>query len=137
MQWQFAKSIATVYDLWAVESHFNIKLPVVYGRIVLEHHGARPIPNQFDTYKRMGHRIKTFLPVSKKEKGNVYDVYAWIQTRLQPGMIPFASDDGGNYICFDYKGNEQEPIIVFWNHEVEDTMEMVSSSFEGFMKSIY
>ncbi|MOA62389.1 SMI1 / KNR4 family protein [compost metagenome] len=32
-------------------------------------------------------------------------------------MIPFAFDPAGNLICFDYKEREENPVIVFWEHE--------------------
>lgn len=38
-------------------------------------------------------------------------------------VIPFATDAGGNYYCFDYKENSNEPKIVFLNHESIVTQE--------------
>lgn len=38
-------------------------------------------------------------------------------------IIPFATDAGGNYYCFDYKENQNEPKIVFLDHETTITQE--------------
>jgi hypothetical protein len=36
-----------------------------------------------------------------------------------PGLIAFAEDGGGNYLCFDYRGGKDnpDPPIVLWHHE--------------------
>lgn len=40
-------------------------------------------------------------------------------------MIAFANDPAGNLVCFDYKGHENNPIIVFWDHENAGEKEML------------
>ncbi|EOP53429.1 SMI1/KNR4 family protein [Bacillus pseudomycoides] len=32
-------------------------------------------------------------------------------------LFPIGIDPGGNLICFDYKNHEENPIVVFWEHE--------------------
>jgi len=36
---------------------------------------------------------------------------------LPKELIPFDFDPAGDLICFDYKDNENNPIVVFWEHE--------------------
>lgn len=42
---------------------------------------------------------------------------------IPKNVIPFATDAGGNYYCFDYKENSNEPKIVFLDHETTITQE--------------
>ncbi len=32
-------------------------------------------------------------------------------------LISFGFAPSGNLICFDYKNHEEDPIVVFWEHE--------------------
>jgi hypothetical protein len=54
------------------------------------------------------------------------------------GLIPFAPDGGGNYICFDYRKCKENPPIVFWHHEVEENEGVfyLSDSFDEFIDSL-
>jgi hypothetical protein len=52
-----------------------------------------------------------------------------------PGLIAFAEDGGGNYLCFDYRGGKDnpDPPIVFWHHEFHSGGEepfFVATSFD-------
>lgn len=54
------------------------------------------------------------------------------------GLIPFAPDGGGNYICFDYRNCKENPLIVFWHHEIEENEGIfhLADSFEDFLNSL-
>lgn len=48
-----------------------------------------------------------------------------IKDTLPTKIIPFAFDPAGNLICFDYKDHEEDPIVVFWEHENAAEKEML------------
>ena len=55
-----------------------------------------------------------------------------------PGLIAFAEDGGGNYICFDYRNGKDnpDPPIVFWDHEFHSGGEepfFVAKNFDAFL----
>ena len=54
------------------------------------------------------------------------------------GLISFAPDGGGNYICFDYRNCKENPPIVFWHHEVEENEGVfpLADSFDQFIDSL-
>ena len=54
------------------------------------------------------------------------------------GLIPFAPDGGGNYICFDYRNCRENPPIVFWHHEVEENEGVfpLADSFDEFINNL-
>ena len=58
------------------------------------------------------------------------DVFNDYKDTLPKKVIPFAFDPSGNLICFDYKDYEDNPIVVFWEHEnaVEKEMLMFEDS---------
>lgn len=40
-------------------------------------------------------------------------------------LVPFAFDPAGNLICFDYKNDKNNPVVVFWEHENAGEKEML------------
>ncbi|WP_338390700.1 SMI1/KNR4 family protein [Bacillus atrophaeus] len=62
--------------------------------------------------------------------------------RLVDKIIPFATDAGGNLFCFDYRMSSQEPVIVFWDHEIayedkESSISYVCDSFTELINKLY
>ncbi len=58
-----------------------------------------------------------------------------------PGLIAFAEDGGGNYICFDYRDGKHNPNppIVFWHHEFHSGGEepfFVAKDFDSFLNML-
>jgi len=51
-----------------------------------------------------------------------YDIY---KPFLPYGVFPIAFDPAGNLLCFDYKDDENNPIVVFWEHENAGEKEML------------
>lgn len=53
-------------------------------------------------------------------------------------LIPFASNGGGDYICFDYRSCKKNPPIVFWRHESPqgDDVFFLADSFEEFISNL-
>lgn len=135
--WSFSKKPITTEDINRVEDFFQVKFPARFRKISLDNHGARPRPNCFNTDYREGGRIKSFLPLVRSCPGSIYEVMEWIGDRLPRGMIPFAGDEGGNYLCFYYFQTEDDPVIVLWNHEKRFEYETVSSNFVEFLDSLY
>lgn len=44
---------------------------------------------------------------------------------LPAELVPFAFDPAGNLICFDYKNDKNNPVVVFWEHENAGEKEML------------
>lgn len=135
--WRFCKENATYDDIHTMEHFFDCKLPKAYAEIVLHHNGGRPRPGRFDTRLRQGARMKTMLPITRIHQGNIYEVYDWIKERLPGNMVPFASDESGNYLCFCYVSADCEPIIVLWNHEKANGYEWINHTLAGFLEGLH
>jgi len=133
--WRYKKGPVLESDFMKIEISFGIQLPELYKEIVRENNGGRPLPNRFDTENNKKRVIKAFLSIDERE-GNLENVYGWIKERIPQQIIPFASDPGGNYLCFDYRSSPVDPSVVFWNHE-NNSIEMVSLDFTSFTKMVY
>ncbi|WP_258398814.1 SMI1/KNR4 family protein, partial [Bacillus velezensis] len=64
-----------------------------------------------------------------------------VKDRLVDKIIPFATDAGGNLFCFDYRMSSQEPVIVFWDHEIayedkKSSLSYVCDSFTELMNKL-
>lgn len=137
MQWSDEKKRASMSDLEAIETYFDIRLPALYIDVQLQHHGARPRLTRFNTDQRMGAAIKSFLPITKDYSINVFAVASWLSGRIGGNMFPFAGDSAGNYLCLYYQYRQGEPVVVFWNHEKEYAYEFVADSFGEFLSLLY
>ena len=66
--------------------------------------------------------------------------YRSIKTRLPRKVYPIGSDPFGNYICFNYRENESNPCIVFWDHEKaspKTAISYVCDSFSELISKLY
>lgn len=54
------------------------------------------------------------------------------------GLIAFASNGGGDFICFDYRNCKENPPIVFWHHEYEENEGIfpLADNFEEFLDDL-
>ncbi len=101
---------------------FNIEFPVEYVDVLRRFSGAhgdvdfrvdRPTPG-FD-YCGIG-LVLSILPWGSRP--SVYSVMGtWSEHGLDPNIIPFGEDGGGNYVCFDNR-DSGPPKIAFYFHEV-------------------
>lgn len=129
----------------AFEKGYNIKFPQEYINLVRFHDGGTLEKNIFIYQKERevdANGIGFFLPW-RKETLELEGEYIIDQINNPPeffpkGLIPFAPDGGGNYICFDYRNCQENPPIVFWHHEVEENEGVfpLANSFEKFVDSL-
>ncbi|SFD39298.1 SMI1 / KNR4 family (SUKH-1), partial [Bacillus sp. 491mf] len=70
---------------------------------------------------------------------------------LPKELVLFGIDSAGNLICFDYKNHEENPIVVFWEHEdawekealmesegiTAEEAEEVASNFTEFLNKLH
>jgi hypothetical protein len=84
---------------------------------------------------------KALLSFDKTHPDNIWDTYDHLKGRLPNGVIPFMSDQFGNYICFDYRSSNNPP-VVFWDHELSESnpnksIIHVADGYIGFLDSLY
>lgn len=104
-------------DIAKVESLFGICFPEDYVNCVQLYHGASVIPYCID----INGNVRVFanlLSFSDNSVDNITKVFVSNKDRFKDGIFPFACDPAGNYFCFDYRKDKNNPSIIFWNHEL-------------------
>lgn len=137
IEWRRGKTIDENLIL-DVESRFNIKFPITYIKIVVENDGGRPYPKYFETDNKDG-SMNNLIPFDLNKEFNISWVYE--NSNFPKGIYPFADDPGGNTICFDYRSNNDNPRIVFFEHELEtddkENFWFISQTFDDFINLFY
>ncbi|MEI4803435.1 SMI1/KNR4 family protein [Bacillus sp. FJAT-51639] len=116
VEWQFADEAVSEDFVKKIGNDIGVKFPKDYIKCVAINNGANVEPELFNVNNR--ERVFGTL-LSFDENGDEYivDVYNDYSDTLPKELIPFAFDPAGNLICFDYKNHEEDPIVVFWEHE--------------------
>ncbi|MDC2866677.1 SMI1/KNR4 family protein [Bacillus sp. BP-3] len=116
LKWEFADSRIEESEIKNFGAKLGIEFPDEYIECVKINGGAIVSPSEFDVQgkERMFGCLYSF---DKNSSENIYDAYDARKETLPEGVIPFANDPAGNLICFDYKNHEEDPIVVFWEHE--------------------
>ncbi|MDY0404691.1 SMI1/KNR4 family protein [Virgibacillus sp. 179-BFC.A HS] len=116
LEWQFADDTVSESYVENIGRDLGFKFPRDYISCAAINNGANVEPELFsveDREKVFG----TLLSYDKENDEFIVDVYNSYKNTLPNKVIPFAFDPAGNLICFDYKDHEDNPIVVFWEHE--------------------
>lgn len=116
IEWQFADEPVREEFVSEIGNELDVNSPKDYIKCVSINNGANVEPDLFN----VDNKEKVFGTLLSYYKNNdefIISVYNDYKATLPKELIPFAFDPGGNLICFDYKDHEENPIVVFWEHE--------------------
>lgn len=135
MKWRKVIQLKNKNSIRKVENEFEIKFPLDFIELIIKHNAGIPIPSTFDTERIKGKDFGELLNFNLNESFNVIHEYNLIKNRIPEKVFPFAGDAGGNYLCFDFREDENDPLIRFWDHEMkfeieEDRLETFDSDYE-------
>ncbi|WEA45441.1 SMI1/KNR4 family protein [Priestia aryabhattai] len=141
VKWILTKKLEKTEELNRFEQTYSIKFPVQFKEIVLENNAGRPRPNVFDSSERTELVAKALLSFDSSHPDNIWDTYQHVKGRLPNDIVPFMSDQFGNYVCFDYQYSKK-PAVVFWDHELSQfnpnkSVGEVADDFEEFLNCLY
>ena len=114
--WQDVEKIDNKASRTIVEHKLGIVFPHLYLETIKKFNGGSPVNNVFDTEKTHERVFSNLLSFNLEGTTSILTVWEDNKERMPNGLIPFATDPGGNYICFDYRSTT-EPSVIFWNHE--------------------
>jgi len=139
--WASTHGPATMEEIERVEVYLGLTLPADYLGVAVSNSGGYPSRDAFDFEHKKEAVFNRLLSLHPDRENSIVNVYNEIRDRLVDGIVPFADDPFGNYLCFDYRGGEI-PTIVYWDHEVaastpEQAVFYVSSSFSGLLAKLY
>lgn len=95
-----------------------------YIKCAMANHGGHVNPHLFQVEEK--ERVfGTFLSYIIEDSEYIVEVYHDYKETLPAQVVPIAFDPAGNLLCFDYKNHEDDPIVVFWEHENAAEKEML------------
>lgn len=133
--WKFVNNNVNIEDIKYIESTLGIKLPEDYIECVMVNNAGYPDKFNFDIEDKRGKVFEYLLGISKDDEDNIMDVYFRCKSDLPKGVIPFARDGFGNYICFKYTTIDKYE-VVFYNHDNQEIY-FISNSFLEFINKLY
>jgi len=123
--WKETAKVAGASEIGAAESALGVKFPADYREFIRTHQGMSPDPNVF-SFVEHGRRTETTLGILlhfSAENADRVDAMYYLPRAVENmsewlprGVVPFATDDGGNAIAFDYRISAERPPVVFIDH---------------------
>ena len=138
LTWFTEPSRATGEELAAIERATGWRLPDDFREFALRFSGGAPNETDFDFADGQTGKFYAsaaeFLSLKAADERSILQSMQRIEY-FPDGLVPFAADGGGNYVCFDFR-TSGVPNVVFWNHGrrgLTDEISLVSRSFEDFI----
>lgn len=137
MKWLFKKKLVDSASIKEFETTYHIRLPEELKELISEANGARPNPYIIDAETTKEIPAKALLSFNQTDTPeDIWSTYDAIKHKLPHNIIPFMSDEGGNYFCLDLDPLETQHPIVYWHHEKKD-LEVVATNLTVFLHSFY
>ncbi len=130
VEWRYSKGEVNEATISELESFYRVTFPTFYKKIIRKYNGARPRPNIIHIETGRDVQLRSFLPIGKSLPDNIIDVNKALKESLPQGVIAFANDDFGNYFCFDFRKEDAELSILFFEHEINRLVLLPKKSFK-------
>lgn len=126
-----------------VEEALGVRFPGDYAECVRQCHGGTPsrrnshVPAASTPF---GSCLAALLSFAEDNPENILRICKWVADQLPPGLVPFAEDGGGDYVCFDYGGVGPggAPGVVYWHRTglPENEVTPLASDFSSFVQML-
>lgn len=124
----------------AVERSLAVRFPTDYRSCVKQCHGGRPAKREFDVHAaglKFRSSLAVLLSFSEENSENILNTCKDLEGQLPKGIVPFAEDGGGDYMCFDFRSNEtaDNPGIIYWHRSglPENEFSFLANTFSEFL----
>ncbi len=130
---------ATEEEVQAVEQALSIRFPNDFRQIAMLHHGQTPTPSTFKIINNASIFNNLFIFRDEPKYTSLLRHHALEEEYVPAGVYSFATDPGGNGICFDYRVSKNAPSVVFSDAEKEgdEAIIFLANSFTEFLDSLY
>lgn len=143
--WDFCQEPVDDAVVQEIARRLGIVFPPDYAAYIKQHHGGMPNKTDFDYTdpKKKAKSVSCLSQLLSFDLGrpeNIVNTYRTLADDYFPkGIIPFGDSGYGDYICFDYRSNAQNPTVVLWQHEehVEKSIVWLSNTFLEFLGMLY
>lgn len=138
---------ATDADLQRVAALIGFALPPAVARLYQKFNGGVPSLPAWELFDGEFMVVSKFLPMSPDlptDRGTLESTLIFVRERhlIKSGLVPFATDWGGNYISFDATGAVYFSPMDAWrpeeSHEenIRRTTKRLAESFEAFVDGL-
>ncbi len=134
LQWLYGKKLQNLNDITEFEKESNIQFPPEYKKIISQNDGATPIPQLFSVADK-SEKVFNYLIKSSLVQTMFFDLCR----EYNPDhllLVPFADDPAGNFICFDFTTDRNNPQVVFFDLD-ERKGTTVAPDFNSFLEEIH
>jgi hypothetical protein len=135
-----------------VAANLGLPFPPAYVEFLLAHNGGMVEPLYSRRFPMQGcprdthGLIHVFFSVGSGDHIDLADKYETFRDRIPPGLLPIASDPGGNLICLACTG-ERSGQVFFWEQAFEanedegeevgwDNVFFIAGSLEEFFRGL-
>jgi len=144
ISWRDTQSRITTDQISMVEKQIGILFPKDYTECAILHHGGRPTPQDFqftsnDTAETLETCLGALLTFNPKSDYILEVFESLSREHSLKKIVPFATDGGGDYMCFDYRTTKENPPVVYWEHEAyppEKAISYLAPTFTDFLKML-
>jgi hypothetical protein len=138
-----ASDKVTLDDIRGLASRLSIAIPEQVRTFYLAQNGGIPTLPCWMMENGEWHCIQSFLPM-KYGKRTLESVYLMGVEKgyLAKNMVPFANDAGGNYFCFDHRGQVYFYAMDGWRGDVsldenrKKAAQWLTGSFRAFIAGL-
>ena len=133
-KWLFTDEPVEEGEIIEIEKLYGVILPCDYKQCIKENNGGFPEPNIFDCDEETEMVFNNLISFTDEDV-NIRMFRGLSSQRL----FPFAKDPFGNLICFDYRGSNESPKVVFFNIEEngKSTITSICDSFTMLLDRLY
>ncbi|MBW3598445.1 MAG: SMI1/KNR4 family protein [Planctomycetes bacterium] len=124
-----------------LEHEHGIAFPKDFRRCIRQCNGGYVAQSDFDFVGPSGRRITSCIGAMLRfdtdaDVSRAIDVWDGMGAHRNRLVIPFAETGGGDLVCLDYRSNESQPKVVYYQHETGDFAE-VARNFADFIDMLY
>lgn len=128
-----------------IEREIGFELPQSYKDLIKDCDEGYPNKNVFKYYDNNLGCITTeglgaFTSLKKEENSFLSD-FKNPPEFFPKGLVTFAENGGGDFICFDYRHGHPnpDPPIVFWRHDADigKDVSFIAPDFKAFIDMLY
>lgn len=143
LKWNHCHPVIGDAEVVAVENALGVRFPSDFRACIQECHGGSPSNRSFRVPAagiQFGSCLAVLLSFSCDDPENILKTCGCLMDQLPNGLIPFATDGGGDYMCFDFNALNAEgtPTVVYWHRAglAENEFTKLSKDFSGFLESL-
>lgn len=128
------------------EKMIGLKFPQNFLNFLEKNNGGIPVKQLFKVggEEKVLERFLCLVSDYKVNEFGSYDIgviWSYIFDRLNKNLLPFAAVFAGDFLCFDFADNKENPRVALWYHELSDEKDPyiipVSEDFDEFLKILY